>query len=563
MSERHSNGTRAVTYYRMSTDRQEQSIPDQRREVEGYARRHGYAIIREYLDEGISGDDTEKRQGFQKMLADARSAGDFDLVLCWDQDRFGRFDPLEAGYWVKPLRDAGIRLETVAQGKIDWNDFAGRIIYAVQQEGKHAFLRDLSRNVTRSMLEKAKEGLWLGGPAPYAYEVREQRLAPGRAEEVEVVRWLFRTYANTTTSLGELTRKLNERGVPSPGGKLWHKTTVYKILTRPAYCGDLAWNRRHDGKYHEVVGGQLQATHGRRRKGPWGKPTAEWVVARDAHEALVDRDTFERVQKRLVEQRDHKTPRRGGPAFLFTRLVYCGNCGAPMHGCTNARVVTKTRHGNPTKPRHYSYRRYICGAYNSHGTAGCKCNTITEASLLGAVVRRMQQEFLNPESVRRLRQELHRQLAARGDGGASKAGELRKELADLERKIDQGAERLLAAPPDLTPTLTAKLREWQRQRDKLRADLAAAESVKPAADPEAIVAEAVAKLARLGELLGQCDPALLREAIRQMVSKIECRFDHVPYGRRQKSVLVEGRIHLHPDLIVQRDVTSGRPLTTE
>src|SRR5262249_45152388 len=154
--------------------------------------------------------------------------------------------------WVKPLRDAGIRLETVAQGKIDWNDFAGRIIYAVRQEGKHSFLRDLSMNVTRGMLEKARAGMWLGGPVPYGYDLRDGRLVPGSTKRVEVVRWLFTTYATTTTSLGDLARQLNERGCPSPGGKMWHKTAVQKILTRPAYRGDMAWNRRHDGKYHEV-----------------------------------------------------------------------------------------------------------------------------------------------------------------------------------------------------------------------------------------------------------------------------------------------------------------------
>src|SRR6478735_2220884 len=122
----------AVAYYRMSTDRQEASIPDQREAVEKLARKQGYKIVREYADEGISGDDTERRAGFKQMLADARRA-DFEAVLCWDQDRFGRFDPLEAGYWVKPLRDAGVYLETVAQGRIDWEDFAGRIVYAVQQ----------------------------------------------------------------------------------------------------------------------------------------------------------------------------------------------------------------------------------------------------------------------------------------------------------------------------------------------------------------------------------------------------------------------------------------------
>src|SRR5262249_1608638 len=161
--------TPAVTYLRKSTDRQEHSIPEQRAEVATYAAKHGYRILREYKDEAISGAATEKGVESQKMLHAARALGDLEVVLCWDQDRFGRFDPLEAGYWIKPLRDAGVRLETVAQGKIDWEDFAGRIIYAVQQEGKHAYLRDLSRNVTRSMAAKARACGWNGGKAPYGY----------------------------------------------------------------------------------------------------------------------------------------------------------------------------------------------------------------------------------------------------------------------------------------------------------------------------------------------------------------------------------------------------------
>ena len=166
----------AVAYYRMSTDRQETSIPAQRSEIRNYAKKHGYEVVREYRDEGISGDATEKRVEFQKMLRDAKERRDFEVVLCWDQDRFGRFDPLEAGYWIKPLRDAGVRLETVAQGRIDWEDFAGRIIYAVQQEGKHAFLRDLSRNATRGQIHAAREGKRVGGPPPYGCEIQDQRL---------------------------------------------------------------------------------------------------------------------------------------------------------------------------------------------------------------------------------------------------------------------------------------------------------------------------------------------------------------------------------------------------
>src|SRR5690242_8939283 len=191
---------RAVAYYRMSDDKQTASIPEQRAAVEKMAGQRGYLIAREYRDEGISGDDTEKRLDFRRMIGDAGRLGDFDAVLCWDQDRFGRFDPLEAGYWVKPLRDAGVRLETVAQGRIDWEDFAGRIVYAVQQEGKHAYLRDLSRNATRGMIAAARQGRRNGGKRTYGYSLRDKQLAEGPPEEAEVVRWLFQTYAHTDAS---------------------------------------------------------------------------------------------------------------------------------------------------------------------------------------------------------------------------------------------------------------------------------------------------------------------------------------------------------------------------
>jgi DNA invertase Pin-like site-specific DNA recombinase len=207
----------AVAYYRMSDDKQETSIPDQREAVEKLARADGATIIREYVDEGISGDDTEHRTDFQRMLADATRLGDFEAVYCWDQDRFGRFDNIEAGYWIKPLRDAGVYLKTVAQGRIDWNDFAGRIVYAVQQEGKHAFLRDMSRNTARGMLAKAKRGEWLGGKPPYGYRLTEaKRLEPADPRHVEVVRWLFREYLARDVGCAQLAEELNARGELPP-----------------------------------------------------------------------------------------------------------------------------------------------------------------------------------------------------------------------------------------------------------------------------------------------------------------------------------------------------------
>jgi len=147
---------RAVLILRRSGDKQETSIEDQRSALEKYALDHNYKIVDEYV-ETISGDRTEERVEFLRMRDEA-SAGKFDVILAWDQDRFGRFDPLDAGHWIYPFRQAGVRLETIAQGSVDWESLSGQLIYSVEQFGKNQFLRDLSRNTVRGMLASAREG---------------------------------------------------------------------------------------------------------------------------------------------------------------------------------------------------------------------------------------------------------------------------------------------------------------------------------------------------------------------------------------------------------------------
>src|SRR5947209_12127715 len=105
-----------AVYYRMSDDRQENSIERQRSQVIPYAKKHGYQIVREYIDLGISGSEITKRKEFQRMLRDAQ-AGHFQGILIDDKDRFGRFDSIDSGEIVGPLRRKGVWLEAVAQGR--------------------------------------------------------------------------------------------------------------------------------------------------------------------------------------------------------------------------------------------------------------------------------------------------------------------------------------------------------------------------------------------------------------------------------------------------------------
>ena len=210
----------AVAYVRMSSGKQEASPAQQREAITKLAEKNNCREIREYYDNAISGDATSKRKSFQKMVADAEKLGDFEVILCWDQDRFGRFDSIEAGCWIYPLREAGVRLITVAQGLIDWNDFAGRMVYSIQQEAKHQFLRDLARNSLRGLIARVKQGLWPGGTTPYGYEIDDAgKLILGDPQEVATVREIFRM---RLAGLGYrvLAKKLNQAGIDAVGRKM-------------------------------------------------------------------------------------------------------------------------------------------------------------------------------------------------------------------------------------------------------------------------------------------------------------------------------------------------------
>ncbi|HUY91684.1 MAG TPA: recombinase family protein [Pirellulales bacterium] len=265
-----------VAYIRMSSDQQEASPDQQRAEVVKLAEKHGYKIIREYFDSGISGAATAKRKQFLAMMQDAETKGDFKAILCWDQDRFGRFDSIEAGRWVHPLRERGIQLVTVAQGVIDWSDFAGRMIYSIHQEGKAQYLQDLSRNVCRGLMASAKTGNGVNKP-PYGFDrlffdaagKLVQRVPYGQkfrrpkgwacklaisedAEAVESVRWMFETFAETDCSAQSLAIGLNKQGRRTAAGVAWRHDVILDMLRNPMYAGTYAYGRHRCGKFHHI-----------------------------------------------------------------------------------------------------------------------------------------------------------------------------------------------------------------------------------------------------------------------------------------------------------------------
>jgi DNA invertase Pin-like site-specific DNA recombinase len=535
----------------MSTDKQDTSIAAQRKAVHELASKENYTVIREYRDEGISGDATEKRRGFLTMSRDATEKRDFQVVLCWDQDRFGRFDPLDAGYWIKPFRDAGVRLETCAQGKIDWESFAGQLQYTVQQGAKREFLSDLSRNALRGLREAALRGQWLGGKAPYAYQVvvvgKEgkkdiKKLKPGDPLPIRVVRWLFETYADKDVSLWWLTQELERRGVRSPRGQaLWGRMTVRNILRNRAYVGDRVWNQEHKGSYHALVNGDIQPRNKRLNRRT-RTPPEEWIIVEQTHEPLIDRDLFERVQARLQANQTRTTPHRDRGDWLLSGLLVCAHCGHRMVGGTQTDQARRPG---------WRQRRYRCSGYGVHGKALCHAHCLDEPSLVRCVLGKIKAALTQPAMLEQLRAELERQAAAPWQQNLTVARRLRAQLADLGQKIDQGSERLASVPPDLLDLLASKLRVWRQERSRLEAELLVTERPPDHADLKAQIKQAEDLTFRFQEVFKAADPVQLRALLRQVIGRIELHWTCGPEGKRQRCRFQQGIIVVKTDPMME------------
>jgi site-specific DNA recombinase len=516
-----------AVYYRMSDDRQENSIDRQRSQVGPYCQAHGYTIVREYVDPGIAGDEITKRKEFQRMLRDAQG-GAFVGIVCDDKDRFGRFDSIDLGEIVAPLRRKGVWLESVAQGRMDWNSFAGRITDAILQEAKSMELDAISRRVLTGQLLRAQQGFPTGNRPLYGYQwapdpERGKRYVPDGLK-AEAVRLIFRMYDHGSTMCA-IAEELYRRGVASPRGKMrWRRSVIQRTLRNRRYVGDWTWGVNAMGKRHRYGKGGVRA---KERSDPAAAINApeDWVVRRDHHEPLIERETFERVQGRLIANQGRTTPAPGGGNFVLSKILVCGHCGSFLVGLTQA-----------------GKRKYVCGGYLAYGKGYCKKNAVPEKTMVGFLVRKLQATFLDPGNLRKLRDEMA--LVQNRQRSADNRQRLQREAKALGDKIDRGVERLTTVDADLMGDVAVKVREWKEQRVAVQAELRRIENDSPVDRLEEEIAAAEGVLWRLSDALEAEDVPLLRQLLRELVARVELHWTHEEKKRLTRCRLDRGEVVL-------------------
>jgi hypothetical protein len=208
------------------------------------------------------------------------------------------------------------------------------------------------------------------------------------------------------------------------------------------------------------------------------------------------------------------------------------------------------------------YRRYVCGNYHKHRRHGCKSNGVNEPVMLDTLLRTLEEKFLDPEHLAALKAEIRRQEAAERAGQEQPAAALDRRIAALKRKIDQGTERWLTAPPSLMAEAGAKIEQWRKEREAAEEQRRAI--AKPAVSEKALDAaaeEIAAGVATLRKRAGKAKPSDLRAVLKEMVEKVVIEFRQEPFGRKTKSIPTGGTMYLKDSLVICKPVTISGPTT--
>lgn len=325
------SGMKCVLYPRVSTEMQVDgfSLDGQRSSLKRFADREEMTVVDIYEDAGKSGKSIEGRPAFKKMLSDIENGLQIDYILVYKLSRFGRnaADILNS---LEFIQSYGINLICIEEG-IDSSQASGKLLISVLSAVAEIERENIIEQTMNGRKEKARQGGWNGGFAPYGYYLKDKNLFI-QEEEAEVIRIIYDKFANTEMGYGGVAQYLNLQGIKKiqrQNGKLseWSGHLVRQILDNPVYCGKIAFGRRAKEKVKGTKNQYRQA---------WQE---EYIVADGKHEAIISEELWNKVREKRIET-GIKQPSKVGKdrSHLLTGLLRCPVCGGPMY--TNKHAWT-------------------------------------------------------------------------------------------------------------------------------------------------------------------------------------------------------------------------------
>lgn len=364
------------TYRRVSTAMQIDgySLEAQKNRIKMFADYSQFNIVREYEDAGQSGKSIDDRIQFQTMLNDIVTGKDnVSFVLVYKLSRFGR-NAADVLSTLQIMQDYGVNLICVEDG-IDSSKDAGKLMISVLSAVAEIERENIRIQTMEGRIQKARDGKWNGGFAPYGYKIVDGILEINE-EEAEAIRMIFNLYANTDMGANGVAKYLENHGIRKiarQNGKypLFSPHLIREIIKNPVYHGKIAYGRRKTEKVHGTRNEYRQVK------------SDEYLLVEGLHEALVDDELWKKTQLKIASQaKKYEVVDRvkNQQKHLLSGIVKCPICGTGMYG--NKSIKHKK---DGTKYKDF----YYYGCKHRKMIDGQKCTyrkQINEDVLNGAVI---------------------------------------------------------------------------------------------------------------------------------------------------------------------------------
>ena len=343
-----------VTFYaRVSTDMDAQ-LNSLENQVQYYTEliqsKPNWTFVPGYIDEGISGGTTKKREDFNRMIRDAQ-AGLFDFIITKEISRFSR-STLDSIKYTQDLLEynVGVLFQNDNINTLDSDsEFRLVVMAGVAQDE----IRKLSERIKFGFRQSIKNGRVLGNDKLYGYDKKDCVLTINE-EEAEIVRIIFDLYANHGMGTRKISQKLLEMGYTSREGNSFNVLTIRHMLENPKYKGWYCGNKSQSIDY--------------RTKKKVFLDESEWVMYPDPTiPAIVPEELWDRANAIYKERRKQMKEHASGASY-HNRYAYSGKIICEEHGTTFHRHVLKNKNGDS--------EAWQCRVYRSKGRAGCSAPQI-------------------------------------------------------------------------------------------------------------------------------------------------------------------------------------------
>lgn len=435
---------RAAVYIRYSSENQRDgySVEYQLDECQKYIDNNGMVFVRSYIDEAVSGKSANNRTAFFEMLADVKN-GLYDCVVVYKYSRFAR-NLVEATLYRQQIEKAGAQLIS-AMEQIDDSTPEGRMMRNIIMVMDEYYSDNLATFVQSAQYLAAKNGKIMGGKAPMGYKHNDKGTYDIVESEAEIIRLIFSLFADGI-SQADILRSLDDLGYLTRDGVPFKSSTFRGILR----------NEKYIGRYELEIQGY------------------DKIVNENAFDAIVDMQTWNRVQMRLEEKEAKKEPRPRlkKRSYPLTGKAFCGCCHSPFIGSAKG----SRKNGVRTE-----YNYYVCKGKDDKRI--CNNKNIRKEKLEQYVFEQIREHYLNDQIIDRIAAETYEIL----NTGDRSGGDDLKTLHAEKRKIEKKLEILLDAyidgdiPKSVLNKKSAALTDQVNALEKqiVRAEVAKAAIVTP------------------------------------------------------------------------------------